>query len=413
MSDQKPQVVVVGAGFSGLIAAWHLVRAGFDVSVVDRDTRAGGLIETQQTLEGSVETAANGLLYSSMVAELFRDCSVPLARMKPDSKRRFLCVDGDVTRWPLSVVETLRVVWRVLKIKKSPPAEGESVAAWTERVLGRAAAEKVVAPALLGIFAASASLLSARAIFGRYYVRSRRSGRKRGTIAPKDGMSQLMMALVLNLKKRGVRFQFSNGWNRSAVAEAVASGRHVVLATSAWSAAELVADDDAPGSLKTALRSIKPIPLVSVTAFFNRRPIVTGFGVLFQEPNDGVLGVLQNTEIFEGRAARGIHSETWILGGAMFGGELIGASEERLLDLIHWKRESQLDPNSREVFMNAVVTRWPKAIPLYDDSVVRHRSRLLKGDPGISLFGNYLGEIGLSSIVELGAELVERVRSKT
>ncbi|MGI9091326.1 MAG: NAD(P)/FAD-dependent oxidoreductase [Gemmatimonadaceae bacterium] len=42
VSDRK-RIVVIGAGFTGLSAAWELVRAGHDVVVLERDAEVGGL----------------------------------------------------------------------------------------------------------------------------------------------------------------------------------------------------------------------------------------------------------------------------------------------------------------------------------------------------------------------------------
>jgi phytoene dehydrogenase-like protein len=45
-------VVVVGAGHNGLVAACYLARAGFDVEVVERDTVAGGAVSTVERWPG-------------------------------------------------------------------------------------------------------------------------------------------------------------------------------------------------------------------------------------------------------------------------------------------------------------------------------------------------------------------------
>ncbi|MEM7356091.1 MAG: FAD-dependent oxidoreductase, partial [Acidobacteriota bacterium] len=46
MADQRPRVLVVGAGLAGLAAAWELDRAGCDVVVLEAAGRAGGRIRT-------------------------------------------------------------------------------------------------------------------------------------------------------------------------------------------------------------------------------------------------------------------------------------------------------------------------------------------------------------------------------
>ncbi|GAC1440481.1 MAG: NAD(P)/FAD-dependent oxidoreductase [Mycobacteriales bacterium] len=47
-----PDVVVVGAGHNGLVAACYLARAGLDVEVVERDTVVGGAVSTVERFPG-------------------------------------------------------------------------------------------------------------------------------------------------------------------------------------------------------------------------------------------------------------------------------------------------------------------------------------------------------------------------
>ena len=47
-----PDVVVIGAGHNGLVAACYLARAGLDVEVVERDTVVGGAVSTVERFPG-------------------------------------------------------------------------------------------------------------------------------------------------------------------------------------------------------------------------------------------------------------------------------------------------------------------------------------------------------------------------
>lgn len=40
---QIQRVAVIGAGISGVVSAAHLLRAGFDVTIFERNSEAGGI----------------------------------------------------------------------------------------------------------------------------------------------------------------------------------------------------------------------------------------------------------------------------------------------------------------------------------------------------------------------------------
>src|SRR5207237_1842119 len=54
--------VVVGAGLTGLAAAWELTRAGADVVVLESERRAGGVVLTERRDGFLVEGGPDGFL---------------------------------------------------------------------------------------------------------------------------------------------------------------------------------------------------------------------------------------------------------------------------------------------------------------------------------------------------------------
>lgn len=407
MSD----VVVIGAGFSGLVAAWQLQKNDFNVTVIEKTNHVGGMISTTQNVSyGIVETAANGLLCSALTEELFRDCGLEIQVPQKQSRRRFIAVDGEVSRWPLGIIETLQFAINVATVKRSPPRPAENLYDWAVRALGEPAAEKLVAPAMLGIYAADAKILSAGLIVGKFLTKSepaRVRGRIKGTVACAGGLGSLLKSLRVTLENRGVKFQMVTG-GVCAMEAAGVRRTPVVIATPAWEAKSLIPEDPRAQSLM----KIKSVPLVTITAFFKHRPPRTGFGTLFsQSPSvgepDGILGSLQNSEIFSGRAKPGIHSETWILGGATHGDKISELSDDELLRRVVAKRNRWIDSENP---VASVVTKWPRAIPLYSPELEALIPDLKKDANGVVLFGNYLGELGLSSILESARNLTERVR---
>ena len=417
------RVVIVGAGFAGLVAAWRLNKEGYDVTVFEKSNRTGGLIDSRLHRLGLVETAANGLLASKLVEELFEDCGLRPLVPEKSARRRYLAVDGEVTRFPLSILEAILVAVRAVRARRVPPEPRENLESWATRAFGRVMARKLVGPAMLGIYASPADQLSAHLIVGRFYDRSRsrnEKGRRRGTISSVGGMGELLKQIRQTIESRGVRILMGidvadGGEGTRALREKQAHGTSVILATPAWEAARILTRLDSASTRIAALESIEAIPLITIATFFKRKPLKTGFGTLFcqtapEGEDDGILGALQNSEIFAGRSQEGIHSETWILGGRTHGRAFIEKSDQDLIELVLEKRARWIAPDSKETLLEAVVTKWPTAIPHYGVQLETVRPILLKDEGGVLLFGNYLGELGLASILEGVRRLDSRIQ---
>ncbi|MBW4681982.1 MAG: FAD-dependent oxidoreductase [Microcoleus vaginatus WJT46-NPBG5] len=84
--SQTPRVVVVGAGWAGLGASYHLARQGYDVTLLEAGAYPGGLVAGWKTAGGrSVEAGIHGFWYPyknifSLVRELGLDPFTPWTR---------------------------------------------------------------------------------------------------------------------------------------------------------------------------------------------------------------------------------------------------------------------------------------------------------------------------------------------
>lgn len=428
------RVTVVGAGFSGLASAFYLVRVGYRVEVIEAQERAGGLIATTEFPEGRVESAANGLLNSALVEDLFETVGLAILPTKKSSKRRFIFRDGRPRRWPLGLGATLGLVGFVLRflfVRKSvQPKEAEPVSVWGARAMGAEASRYTIETALQGIYAGDAAKMSARLIVGRFFgLRPKQSAAKlpnrkpkiRGTVSAPEGMGQLIAHMRAYLEKQGVVFRFGqpfsfeNGGLGSAFKNEGSIPRvdhPVIVATSASAAAQLLAGTDPDRS--KALSEIELLPVLTTTVFF-KRPIESaqGFGCLFP-PTEGkpMLGVLMNSFIFDGRARQGF-SETWIFGGAHGATRtprLFEMQDQEILNLVDQERSTCFRAQSER--MNYKITRWPTALPHYTVALEKRLPVLLEPRQNVWLVGNYLGQIGLAKILESAAELPAQLAQK-
>lgn len=384
---------MIGAGLSGLVAAWHLAERGAGVTVFDRASRPGGLIQTFHTDHGLVETGPNAFVRDEVVDGWFTRLGIAPLTPRRDSRRRYIFRDGKPRRWPLRTGETATMAMRFAAagLTRGLSARGaESMAEWGRRVAGPAACEWLLEPAMQGIYATRASELSAAAIFG---------GRKRGRremVSPPGGMGQFITALHQLLMARGVRFEFNHA------VDALEEGVPTVIATGAPAAARLIADR-AP-ELAAQMARVRIAPLATVTMFFAPHPSDTrGFGVLFPE-RSGIraLGVLFNADIFDRRSH--VRSETWIIGDRDRG--LTGLPAELLLELIGIDRRAFCGRDAPA--LSSHITRWPQAIPVYDQAIVDLQSVVAKLPPGLAVAGNYLGRIGVAALLSMADAAADR-----
>ena len=103
------KIQVIGAGFSGLVTSWYLLKKGFQVEILESQFRPGGLISTFQNEFGLVETAANGVFNSALFEDLAQNLELPLLSANPESKKRYILRNKRPRRWPLTFFEKKRL----------------------------------------------------------------------------------------------------------------------------------------------------------------------------------------------------------------------------------------------------------------------------------------------------------------
>jgi protoporphyrinogen/coproporphyrinogen III oxidase len=391
------QVKVVGAGFSGLATAYYLVKEGCKVQVVEKNSRPGGLIRTIETKHGPVETAANGIRNSVRLEAMCADIGVPLIPTRREARARFI-FRRQPKRFPLSAAEVLKLGFRFAgSATNLRPRPLETITVWGRRVVGEAATDYFLAPALGGIYAGDPERLSASLIFGRAvlpaHLQTTRPMKPKlhGTVAPPNGMQQLIDGLRQYLEHAGVEFVF----NRNVQIKA---GEPSVICTSAPAAAECLSTE-AP-QLCAGLRQVEMMPVVTVTCQYEPEAAkLKGFGCLFPR-SEGfrARGVLFNEYIFAGRGPA--HSETWIFGGAL-DPDIVELTDSQLIELIAGERQRLYGEKREPIGIH--ITSWPEALPHYSIELERILTQLPAPPPQVDLVGNYLGRIGLAKLIERAA----------
>lgn len=384
MSSKAKKVTILGFGFSGLSAAWAYQREGYEVEVFEKHNQVGGLLQTQTTEYGLIEGAANAILKSKSVEQLARDIDLKWAPRKETIKYKWVYTDRP-RRWPLSLMQTLKSLKPLVGLAMCKPTmrpeAGESVSAWGSRTFRNDFfVNQLLGPALQGVYAQGPEQLSAslslKSLFDKNRVRTQ------GSHAPTNGMCDFF---VLGLKYLKAQANFQIHLN---------SPRELSQVDS-----EIIIDT------RPDYRSVKYLSVTSVTLFFNQedRPSIRGFGCLFAGEKV-ILGVLFNSDIFEGRSVNGLFSETWIVA------EEYKEDRETVEEVLSF-REKKFRLQARPVYYK--VNPWPLGIPNYDTQHERFLQNefnvesMSEGRKLIKL-ANYTGDIGLNKILEKAVRFAQR-----
>src|SRR6056297_894994 len=106
MTNSKSTVGVLGAGISGLSAAYFLAEKGIDVTVYEQDKEAGGSIKTERTNDWLTEQGPNTLMVrTEKVWEFLKglDLNAELLEANRDARKRFIVKDGEPKPLPMSL----------------------------------------------------------------------------------------------------------------------------------------------------------------------------------------------------------------------------------------------------------------------------------------------------------------------
>jgi len=393
------KITVIGAGFAGLTLSLRLAQKGFQVDLYEKSSRVGGLLRTEYTPHGMAEKAANGLLVTESVMQLFDELQVSKALPLQESSKRYI-FRNHPSRWPLKIFESLGLLARMapkMIFRKSAliPRPHETLQQWGLRNLGAAGTEWLLLPGMQGVYGDLTTDLSASLVLGPLFRRKRKGARKyKGLISCEKGMQELIDALHQKVVSLGVQVHLSSEADLSV-------NTPLVIATSLSAAQKMLPLRNS--AVAAVFAKIATRPLISLTLFFKSAPTqYQGFGCLIPQ-NAGLqtLGVLMNSFIFPKRGSS--HSETWILKDSP------GVSDEHLLKTVAQERAQILE--AHDELVDYRVSRWPEALPMYDLSLEKALEKLaqIPSDKKTYLHGNYLGGIGLSKILERSEELAEQI----
>jgi protoporphyrinogen/coproporphyrinogen III oxidase len=463
-------VAIIGAGITGLTAAFYLKRKGLAVTVYEASSRVGGVIQSLRHDGYLAEFGPNTLLETSpTIAQLVRDAGLTSRRLDPDPKAeaRFVVRYGRPIAMPSAPPKfftTDLFTWKaklaVLRepfIKPRRDGVEESIGQFVVRRFNQEFLDHAIDALVAGIYAGDPNKLSVvhafpklKALEDNYgsmikgQIFGARERKKRGEVAkdraPKfsfdEGLQVLPDTLAANLGdavklNTAVRqlTKNSSGWTvhaQTATGGTLTEHDAVIFCGTAPKLAELQIDcaslspsdgerDGVRGAQVdlSTFSEIRYPPVASVVLGFRCEDVAhdcCGFGMLIPKIEGfKSLGTIFSSALFPNRAPAGHHTLTTYIGGERYA-ELALLPPDKQVALVCEDLKKLLGVRGQPTFQHVVV--YPKAIPQYNVGYGRFKelmSQIETQAPGFYLAGHYRDGVSLSDSIVSGIKAAERV----
>jgi oxygen-dependent protoporphyrinogen oxidase len=457
------KVVVIGAGISGLTAAWWLHRAGVDVTVLEEKPFVGGTMRTLREDGWLIETGPNSALETTpLFSEMFEGLGILGERVYPDAKadRRYILRDGRLHALPMSPPAFLKSsLWTLsgkLRLMKEPfvgrAEKEETIAEFVERRLGREFLDYAINPFVAGVYAGNPEHLSVRAAFPKLYALEEKYGglikgmikgareRKQRAEKSKDRAKMFAFAQGMQTFPEAIAKELGECVKLNCIVRSLSrkngsfviawegvtlSAECVILAVPSSAASEIIKPLSPP--LSELLKQIYYPPVAEVFLGFRNEQLhrpLDGFGYLIPEKEKRtILGTIWSSALFANRAPSGHAALTTFVGGSRQP-EVVRQSDDDLVTMVTRELQSIMNVSGTPVFSKVI--RWEKAIPQYnlgyhktieaiERCEVEHAGLSSKGGyaSGVYFCSNFKGGIAVGDCVMNGKKVAEKIMTNS
>lgn len=448
-------VIIIGAGITGLATAHHLKKAGKDFLVLEQTDRVGGVIKTVNEKGYIYEMGPNsGVIGNVEVNRLFDDlkgdCELEVAN--DNVKKRYVLKSGKWEALPGSLKAAVKTPLFTLKDKFSILAEPfrkagtnphETLAELVKRRMGQSFLDYAIDPFIIGVYAGDPNRLVPKYALPKLYNLEQEYGsfikgtiRKsfikkteeekrvtRGVFSAKGGLSSITDAIMKRLGNEAVvlnaaDIQIRPVENHYVVKYINAEGNTIEIASKkvistigAWGL-----DKIAPFIAKDKLEKIKALhytKVIEVVLGFDKwegMPLDAFGGLIPFKENRDILGVLFMSALFGNRAPKGGELFSIFLAGVRRQ-EIYQMNDEEIKEIL--KREisdlMQLKTYKPDLLK---IIRHEWAIPQYEaDSGERFKAieEIENEYKGLLIGGNLRNGIGMADRILQAKMLAEAV----
>ncbi len=422
----KKNIVILGAGITGLSIAHYLSIKNKDFLVLEKSKRIGGNIFSEKKEGYIIENGPNTvLLNNDSIIKLIKDYGLWDKMCLPkelSESNRYVLLNDKLQLLPRNSLEffksPLLSLKEKLKLLKEPfvqkHKENTSVADFIKTRFGEGVLHQFIEPFVTGIYSGNIHKMSAKHTLKTLWEAEQEYGSVIKGLIKKEkktkskifnfpfGLSQLTNNIA---KKLDAHIQLNCQINHIEKNEAgyviettknTISCRNIISTLPAYSLAHYINDK----TLKNCLEDIEYAPIDVFHFGFNKEDINNqsqGFGVLTKKSDKKhFLGILFNSRIFSHVSPKEKELFTVIVGGSRQK-ELCHLEPLKLKSLILKEFMQLMEVNKSPIFSNHY--RYSKGIPQYNlnhQNILDAIQNFENNNPNFHILGNYFNGISVS-----------------
>ena len=454
-SPIEKDIVIIGAGLTGLTLAFYLKKQGTNVLVIEKSGKTGGVIQTVKDDGFVFETGPNtGVVGNPEVAELFEDleglCSLETAN--PSAKRRLIWKKGRWHALPSGFVSavltplfTLKDKFKVLgePFRRKGNNPKENLADLVKRRLGVSFLNYAIDPFISGIYAGDPKYLIPKYALPKLYALEQDYGSFiKGSIqkakekknnprlqkatkevfSAKGGLSNLIKALTEKIGSESFLMNAKNiiihpEQERFQIQTEINGNQEIILAkkviTTAGTNELLPLLPFLTEAEKQPFNDLKYASVIQViVGYHNWKGInLNAFGGLVPTiEKRNILGALFTSSFFTGRAPKK---------GALISVFMGGTKRPEIYEMDDEDLETLISRDLREMMGMPIfrpdlfeIYRYKYAIPQYGLSSAQRFetiNQIQQKYPGLILAGNIRDGIGMADRIKQARTIVEEL----
>jgi oxygen-dependent protoporphyrinogen oxidase len=451
------EVVIIGAGITGLTTAHWLKKDGYNVTIIEANSEVGGSMVTEKENGYLIDFGPNsGLETTPLIKILVEDLNLQSQFIYGNKagNKRYILKDDKLHALPMSpkgffatkLFSTKAKLRLALEpfIGKSEDGYYQSISEFVIRRLGREFLDYAINPFVAGVFAGDPDKLSVKSAFPKLYrleelygglikgtIKGARERKKSGEKSKQDASMFSFVDGMVTLPK-ALQKEFGNQilFNSSVTTVNKVENKYSVLYEQNNEKKEIVADiviSTAPAKeaanifnsldseLSNHLIELYYPPVMVLYVGYDKKDIgqpLDGFGFLIpSKEKKNFLGALWSSVIFDNRSPKGKAAFTLFVGGAR-SPEIFEKDNDVIIDEVLKEFEKLMRITGKPELKKYKF--WKNAIPQYNIGYVEHENyfKQFEANSGIILGGNYIGGISVGDCIRNSEVLFKKAKER-